>query len=151
MKIVYVFRSLAVWGGIERILVDKMNWLVAHGYEVSMITADQGQHALAYPMDSRIRFTDLNICYHHQYRYKGIRRLIDLWQRQRRFKLLLKERLQAECPDIIICTTANYVDMLTSLKGQVPLIVESHSLCSRLVDTGRFRLIRRWWKLKSLL
>ena len=150
MKIVYVFRSLAVFGGIERILVDKMNWLVAHGYEVSMITADQGQHPLAYPMDSRIRFTDLNICYHHQYRYKGLRRLADLWQRRRRFARLLKEQLKAERPDVIVCTTANYVDILTRLKGNTPLIVESHSLYSRLIDTGRFRLIRRWWRLKAL-
>lgn len=30
MKILYIFRSLAVWGGIERILVDKMNYIAEH-------------------------------------------------------------------------------------------------------------------------
>ena len=29
MKVLYVFRSLAHWGGIERVLVEKMNLLVA--------------------------------------------------------------------------------------------------------------------------
>lgn len=150
MKIVYVFRSLAVWGGIERILVDKMNWLVAHGHEVCMITADQGQHTLPYQMDSRIRMTDLCICFHHQYRYSGWRRLVDVWQRQRRFQRKLREQLRASGPDVIVCTTANYVGTLARLKGRVPLVVESHSICNRLVDNGRMRGVRRWWQRRML-
>ena len=150
MKIVYVFRSLAVWGGIERILVDKMNWLVAHGYEVMMITADQGQHALPYEMDSRIEYVDLNICFHHQYRYRGVRRLVDMWQRQRRFERQLKECLDRAHPDVLVCTTANYVDTLVRQKGCIPLVVESHSISRQLVDTGRFRYLRRMWLRNSL-
>jgi len=67
-KLVYVFRSLAVWGGIERILTDKMNWLAAHGHNVSIITTDQGTHPLPYPLDERVHHIDLGIAFHHQYR-----------------------------------------------------------------------------------
>lgn len=43
MKIVYLYSSLAITGGIERVLIDKMNYLVnRYGYEVYMITSDQG-------------------------------------------------------------------------------------------------------------
>ena len=46
MKILYLFRSLAVWGGIERILVDKMNYLSEQPeVEVYMLTSDQGNQS----------------------------------------------------------------------------------------------------------
>ena len=45
MKIVYVLRSLAVWGGIERIMADKMNHLTSlPGVVVYLLTTDQGTH-----------------------------------------------------------------------------------------------------------
>ena len=39
MKILYIFRSLAVWGGIERILVDKMNYMAeCYDMDVYLLT-----------------------------------------------------------------------------------------------------------------
>ena len=41
MKIVYVYPTLASWGGVERILVDKMNLLAQDmGYEVVFVAGD---------------------------------------------------------------------------------------------------------------
>ena len=75
MKVVYLYPAIAIWGGIERILVDKMNYLVRqYGYEVYMVTSDQGQHTIPYDIDDRIHFTDLDIRFHSRYRYKGLRR-----------------------------------------------------------------------------
>ena len=52
MKIVYLYSSLAIAGGVERVLVDKMNYFVSHyGYEVYMITSDQGQHPVPYQLN----------------------------------------------------------------------------------------------------
>lgn len=150
MKIVYVFRSLALWGGIERILTDKMNWLADHGHEVTIITTDQGSHPLTYPLDSRVRHTDLGISFHHQYRYHGLRRLLDLWKRQRLFCRKLKELLHQVQPDVLVCTTTCFVAQLVRLKGRVPLVVESHTICHRFVDEGRLRALRRWWLFRQL-
>lgn len=150
MKIVYVYHSLAVWGGIERILVDKMNWLVAHGYEVVMLTADQGTHELPYAMDQRISYADLNIRFHRQYQYKGLRRLWDVVHRKWRFAKLLKQRFAEEHPDVIVCATPLFVGTLNRLRGRIPLVVESHTVFERLVETGSFRCLRRWWLLRSL-
>ena len=69
MKIVYLYSSLAITGGVERVLVDKMNYLINHyGYEVYMITSDQGQHPVPYQLDERIHLLDLQIRFHAQYR-----------------------------------------------------------------------------------
>ena len=51
MKILYVNTAMATWGGIERVLVEKMNYLSEqYGYEICLVTADQGNHPIHYPL-----------------------------------------------------------------------------------------------------
>ena len=51
MKIVYVYDSIARIGGMERILTDKMNYLVEiYGHEVYLITSSQGNHPFSFPL-----------------------------------------------------------------------------------------------------
>lgn len=126
MKIVYLYSSLAIMGGVERVLVDKMNYLVNHGYEVYMFTSDQGQHPIPYKLDERVHFCDLQIRFHSQYQYRG-------WQRIKEGKRLrclyhkrLKEKLEEIHPDILVCTTSQDVRGILRIKGYIPLIVESH-------------------------
>ena len=150
MKIAYVIPSLAIWGGIERIVTDKANWLSAHGHEVLIVTTDQGTHVPPYQLGTQVTLADLGICFHHQYRYSGVRRLWDVLMRQCLFRQKLKELLNREHPDILVCTTAHYVGSIVRLKGSTPLVVESHSVCKRMVDTGRMLLFRRWLKRSQL-
>lgn len=131
MRILYVCRSLAYWGGIERILVDKMNHLVTmYGYEVFMLTTDQGDHPVPYQLEEKVCLEDLDIRLHQQYRYHGIKKLYVAQRKERLFSLCLSNRLQSIKPDVIVCTTANYTDInvISRLKGNIPLIVESHSI-----------------------
>lgn len=150
MKIVYVFHSLALWGGIERILTDKANWLAARGHEVTLITTDQGRHPLTYPLGEGVSHVDLGVCFHHQYRYRGLRRLLDLWQRHRLFRKEMKAQLRRLQPDVLLCTTTAFVGQLVRWKGRVPLVVESHTICQRAVDGGPLRGLRRWWLFRQL-
>lgn len=131
MRILYVFRSLAHWGGIERILVDKMNQLaIVYSYEIYMLTTDQGSHPVPYQLASEVHLEDLCINFHHQYRYSFLKRLLIAKQKERYFERQLSERLHAINPDVIVCTTANHVDInvVAKLKSDIPLIVESHSI-----------------------
>jgi hypothetical protein len=44
MRILYVTDALAIWGGLERVLVEKANYLATHnGNEVFMLTISQGE------------------------------------------------------------------------------------------------------------
>ena len=132
MRVLYVFRSLAVWGGIERVLVDKMNYLVSmYGYEVYMLTTCQGNHPIPYQLDNAVHLADLGIQFHLQYQYRGLKKMWDGWRRTKRFERLLSERIRKIRPDVIICTTADPVFSITKVKGEIPLVVESHSICTR--------------------
>lgn len=131
MRILYVFRSLAYWGGIERILVDKMNHLVdMYGYEVYMLTTDQGDHPVPYELDVRVHMKDLGIRLHQQYQYHGFKRLQVLCELLLSYKTQLKNWISEISPDIIVCTTSNYwdINLISQVKGIIPLVVESHSI-----------------------
>lgn len=127
MRLVYLYPALAVWGGVERILVDKMNYLVRqYGYEVYMITSDQGQHKIPYDLDERVHLIDLNIRFHQRYRYKWWRRPLVYRQLSRKYHEGLRQQLQTIQPDVIVCTTIQDVRPLLRVKGKIPLVVESH-------------------------
>ncbi|MBP5713213.1 MAG: glycosyltransferase family 4 protein [Prevotella sp.] len=62
MKIVYVIEQLSQVGGMERILVDKMNWLCSQSQtEVVLILLWRDNNPIAYDMDGRIRVVRLNV------------------------------------------------------------------------------------------
>ena len=147
MRILYVFRSLAVWGGIERVLVEKMNYLSSvYGYDVYMITSDQGNHPIPYHLEDKVHIEDLNIRFHQQYQYNIVKRKWIAKKLKRIYEQRLSERIQQIQPDIIVCTTADNIDSLVKLKGSIPLVVESHSICLRTIEDGKFWLQRKWYK-----
>lgn len=129
MRILYVFPSLAVWGGIERILTDKMNCLTAmYGWEVAVVTTDQGRHPLPYTLAEGVVHADLGIGFHHQYACGGWRRWLTGWRMQRLFEARLSEQIDRLRPDVIACTTNSFVGTLARLKGDTPMVVECHSV-----------------------
>ena len=126
MKIVYLYSSLAIMGGVERVLVDKMNYLVNHGYEVFMITSDQGQHSIPYKLDERVHLFDMKILSYSQYQYRGWKRLQEGRRLSRLYRQRLRKKLEEIKPDVIVCTTSQDVRGLMRIKGNIPLVVESH-------------------------
>lgn len=147
MRILYVFRSLAVWGGIERVLVEKMNYLSSvYGYDVYMITSDQSNHPIPYYLEETVHIEDLNIRFHHQYKYNIVKRQWVKKRLKQKYEQCLDIRIRQIQPDIIVCTTADHIDSLVKLKGLIPLVVESHSICLRTIEDGRYWLQRKWYK-----
>ena len=147
MKILYIFRSLAVWGGIERILVDKMNFMVEHyDMDIYLLTSDQGSHSVIFELSNRVHHEDFGICFYQQYRFHGLRRLMIAWKMNLQYHHLLTDRLQRIRPDLIICTTADKIGIIGKVKGNVPLVVESHSICVRTLDHGRSWLQRKLYR-----
>lgn len=121
--------AFAVWGGMERVLADKMNYLVGqYGYEVNLLTVNQGDHSFPFQLNDGIRHVDLQIQMHQQYNYHGIRRVLI----RRNLNRLLKSRIDKVIneiqPDIILCVKFDFVGVINCVKGNIPLIVESHTL-----------------------
>ena len=99
MKILYVTDALAIWGGTERIIVDKANYLAGHyGYDVHIVTANQGGHPVAYPLHPSVTHYDCRQMYR-----------------------LYEERLGAYIhsfqPDLIVSVSENYNRFIFKRKG----------------------------------
>lgn len=132
MKIVYINRVFAVYGGLERVWTDKMNALAEiPGYEVCLVTTDQGDHKAPYPLNENIRHIDFGIRFTQQYQYKGLKRYWIYYKLIRLFQRKIKTLIEAESPDVLITSASEFVDFLVECKGEVPLIVESHGTFDR--------------------
>ena len=129
MRILYVTDALAVWGGIERVISEKLNYLVSHyGYEIFVLTSDQGNHPIPFPLDDRIVVKDINIRFHQQYQYCGIRRLKKHRELEKTFRNCLSSYIKDVNPDVISCIRDGFVCAILEVKGAIPTIFESHAM-----------------------
>ena len=132
MKIVYVNRVFAVWGGLERVWTDKMNaFSEISSNEVCLVTTDQGAHKVPFPLNKEVRHINLDIRFFQQYRYHGLRRYWKYYQLIRLFQRKIKTLIETESPDVLITSASEFVGFLVECKGEVPLIVESHGTFDR--------------------
>lgn len=143
MRILYINDAIAIWGGIERILVEKANYLVEHyGYSVAIVTSDQGSHVIPFDLNPRVIHEDLGIRFYQQYNYYGIKRLLKSLMLHRKYRCFLKQKIKEYSPDVIISMRVEVVEDILKVKGNIPLIVESHS-CFKCYDFEEFGLMRR--------
>jgi glycosyltransferase involved in cell wall biosynthesis len=147
MKLLYVTDAFAVFGGMERVLADKMNYLAEHlGYEIVILTVNQGEHAFPFPVHASIKHIDLNVRMHQQYAFRGIKRYFVHRQLVALLKNKLRKTLLQINPDVIACAKLDFVGVLNEVRGNVPLVVESHTLCKAdcFENVGLFRRFHVW-------
>ena len=141
MRIIYVYDTIAVVGGIERIFVDKMNYLADRlHHEVYLVTSSQGDHPVSFPLSPNVHHVDLDIRHHVCYRYMLPRRVWMRFRLQRLGKRRLKEIIRKIDPDIIICTTTYMAGEICRLKCRAKKVIESHGAREFIHLTDDFRL-----------
>ncbi len=128
MKIVYVIETLAVVGGVERIISDKASYLAEHfGYDVYLISCTQNNvQENAFPLSTQVRQINLAIPYYKQYHYKYPQRFIVKYQTNQLLKRKIQQTVSKINPDIIIGTLKFAADILCKLKTPAKKIIECH-------------------------
>jgi len=142
MRLIYVTDAFAVWGGMERVLADKMNVLAGqYGWEITLFTANQGEHPLTYELHPNVKHIDLSIRLHQEYQFRGFSKLLMRRELKQILKTRLKRAIENLKPDLIVCVKLDFVPVLVDLKGDIPLIVESHTLChsEKMDEVGMLR------------
>ena len=75
MKIVYIYPHLLTVAGTERVLVDKINYFAEkENYEVMLITLEQGNMPIVFPLSAKVIHVDLDVRYYEMYRMQFIHR-----------------------------------------------------------------------------
>ena len=148
MRLLYINDAIAIYGGLERVLVEKINWLVEQdNYEVYLLTANQGDYPLSFSLHSKVKYEDLGILFYQQYQQTGWRRLVKNRQLHRLFRERLNDRIKAIAPDVIICTRLEYLYDIIKVKGTISLVYESHTSrrISRFEGDGLIRRLYVWY------
>ncbi|WP_044110591.1 glycosyltransferase family 4 protein [Xylanibacter brevis] len=140
-RIIYVLKSFALKAGTERVMSDKMNYLADHGYDVTLVTYEQGTHPLAFPLHSSIRHVDLDTRFFLVDKYGFLRRFFKKLQLRRQFKNRLQIQLDELHPDILITTTYSIklIDIILSIKTSAFRLIESHVACYTVKKTYDYR------------
>ena len=148
MRILYVCDELAIYGGLERVVVDKVNWFAGQeGYEVCLLTVNQGTHPVCFQLHSDVSLNDLDIQFHQQYHLSFWRRLIKSRQLHHLFRKRLSSQIKQFAPNIIVCTRLDYLRDILQVKGHIPLVFESHAsrLATYFESDGILRRLHIWY------
>lgn len=141
MKIVYILKSFALTAGVERVMADKMNWLANAGYELMLITYEQGNHPWAFQLHSSVRHIDLNTRFFELDKKSLIKKFFLLRQMRKTFRFHLQALIDEFKPDLIIFTTYSIklVDIILTIRSNAYKIIESHVACYTIKKSYDYR------------
>lgn len=139
MRAIFVLRSVTIHGGVERVVVDKMNYLAEQGHEVILVTYEQGNHPCVYQLNANVRLVDMDCCFWTLYRFSLPVRLVKMWLMSLRFKNRFHPFVTELQPDIIV-TVSNSAEFLhqvmTAPKGKK--LLEAHGAYPAIMTSNEF-------------
>lgn len=127
MKIMYIFSELTIKGGTDKVLSDKANYLVEHGYDVTIVTEAQMGREPVFPLSSKIKLIDIGLDFNKQYTQSFIHRAYTYFNFIHIYKKKLKGILVKEKPDIVITTMGRSLDFITNFNDGSIKIGEAHT------------------------
>ncbi len=137
MKIVYITETLAIVGGMERILTEKANYLADYyKYHITIISCTQKKNQdNAFELSPNIKQINLETPYYEQYYYGYPKRLWIKVQTRNYLKEQLRKVIKELDPDIIIGMLKFEADLICKLKSNAKKIIECHEArCFSLLD-----------------
>ena len=132
---------------MERVLANKANWLVEHGYEVIIVTTEQQGRPSFFKFDKRIKFYDLGIGYEDNNGKSFINKLVHYPFKQYRHRKQLDALLQQVKPDITISMFGNEASFVPMIKDRSKKILEIHFSRYKRLQYGRkglWRFADKW-------
>lgn len=126
MKIVYCLSCTCNPGGMERIVIQKANWLAKIGHEIVIVTTEQKGRSDYFYINSKIRKIDLGINYGDNAGSSFIKYYKERRKKISQHRQKLNNVLERELPDVTISTFGNEVEFLHLLKSAGKTILEIH-------------------------
>lgn len=128
MHILYIYAEITIKGGTDKVLVDKANWLVNHGYEVTIVTEAQMGRPLSFNLDNKVRHVDMGLDFNKQYSQGSLGRFYTYKSLMRKYKKRLRKALNDLRPNIVITAMGRSLSLLPSMKDGSIKIGEAHTI-----------------------
>lgn len=127
MKLVYCIHSIYNPGGMERVLLNKVNYLVEKkGWEIVIITTDQHSRPPFYPFPEGVRFIDLNVNYSEDNVKGVIGKTLGYLKRRRLHKERLSRVLMEEKADVVASLFPSESSFIPDIKDGSKKVLELH-------------------------
>ena len=126
MKILYCHCSLYNPGGMERVLLNKVRWLVKAGHKVLVVTTDQQRRPTFYEFPEEVKMIDLGINYSLDNNKPLYKRIPSYLRKRRMHRHRLTELLMRERPDITISLYPSESSFIPEIKDGSKKILELH-------------------------
>ncbi|HAY3551988.1 glycosyltransferase family 4 protein [Elizabethkingia meningoseptica] len=149
MKIVYNILGTFNSGGMERVLANKANYLVAQGYDITIITTDQKGRKSYFEMNPQIKNIDLGINYTDNNDKGLFQKLLSYPRKQRIHKQKLQKLLVALEADVVISMFDNDASFMYKIKDGSRKILEIHFSRFKRLQYGKKGLWKIINKLRS--
>lgn len=128
MRILYLTGQLKYYGGIEKVLTVKMNYLADNlKQDVFLLTYEQGKNPFVYPISAKIHCEDLDINYDVAIHHKGMFTPVNL-KKGIKHIFRLRSKIKEIDPDVIILPNGGFDFMcLPFIASKKIIIREMHS------------------------
>ena len=127
MHILYIYAEISIKGGTDKILVEKANYLVNHGYDVTIVTESQMGKPLSFKLEDKVCHIDLDLDFGKQYTQGTFRRFLTYSSLMRKYKSRLKKVVNKQRPDIIISAMGRSLSLLSKMDYDGVKIGEAHT------------------------
>lgn len=148
MKIIYCTHSTYNPGGMERVLYNKVKFLVEQiGWDVTVVTTDQHGRPSFYPFPKDVRMIDLGINYSEDNVKGAFGKISGYLRKVIKHKKLLKELLVNEKADIVVSLYPSESSFIPDIKDGSKKVLEIHYCKFFRLQYGRKGLlgaIDRW-------
>lgn len=148
MKLLYCIRATYNPGGMERVLLNKVSYLVEkEGWEVVIVTTDQQGRTPFYPFPQQVKMVDFGINYADDNDKNVLIKITGYLRRRRIHKKMLRKLLHQEHPDIVASLYPSESSFFPDIKDGSKKVLELH-FCKffrlQYRRTGVLGLIDRW-------
>lgn len=126
LTIVYCLHNLWTAGGVERVTVNKANYLVNQGYKVHIVTTDQKEIPVFFELSPLVELHDLGLNYQDDNSRGRIGRILALYKKRPLHKRKLQTLFQQIKPDVVVSTGFQESSILPSLRDGSKKIREYH-------------------------
>lgn len=148
MKLIYCICSLHNPGGMERVLLNKVTYIVERlHWDVTVVTTDQKGRPAFYPFPNAVRMVDLGINYTDDNGKHPLMKIAGYLQRRRRHRKLLTKLLMKERADIVVSLYPSESSFIPNIKDGSKKVLELHFCKFFRLQYGRcglLGLIDRW-------
>lgn len=127
MKLIYCTHSICNPGGMERVLLNKIAYLVKHtDWEILLITTDQKNRPSFYPLPEGVRWMDLDINYSDDNDKGTVQKIKGYLRRKKIHRQKLTAILEMEKADVVVSLYPSESSFIPYIKDGSKKVLELH-------------------------